>query len=251
MSSIPRKRSESNIYHVFSRGSGRQIIFEDDEDRLSFLRILENRMRDCPCRVFAYCLMDNHYHLVMGIEFKSLSRFMHGLNWKYARYYNERHESSGHLFESRFCSQAVDDDEYFLQAIRYVHRNPVEARLCRSCEYPWSSYADYLESSGLTSTGKVLDMFGSRDAFEAFHRHSGKESFVDDSVPIGRIDAETALKRARQALGETRLQELKSLNKPERDEYLALLRSKGISTSQIARMTGISRPTVSRATKAE
>ena len=248
MSNRPRKQSEANMYHVFSRGAGRRTIYEDDEDRQAFLRILERSMEEHRCRIFAYCLMGNHYHLVIEIEFESLPHFMHKVNWEYARFHNERHRSSGHLFDGRYGSQAIHDEEYLLQAIRYVHRNPVEASICPTCDYPWSSYSDYLESSGITSTGIALELLGGRTAFEAFHKHAGKESFIDDSASPIKISANSALSRAYELLDDVDPCELKTLDKAKRDEYLAVLRASGLTVAQITLVTGISQPTVSRAT---
>ena len=244
----PRMQSEAQIYHVFSRGSGRQIIFEDDADRESFLRILERCMESHASSVFAYCLMGNHYHLLMRIDFQKLPSFMRKLNQEYARYYNQRYGACGHLFESRYGSQPIDGDDYLLQAVRYIHRNPVEAALCPTCDYPWSSYSDYLESSGLTSTGMILDMLGGRTAFESFHAHSGKGDFIDDAeLPLA-ADGETVAAAAREALKGVDPRFVKSFEKPKRDRCLSSLRSNGLTVKQISLITGISQPTVSRAT---
>ena len=252
MSRYPRRISEAGFYHVYARGSGRQIIFENTNDRVTFLRCLNTALSDCDTTLYAYVLMGNHYHLVVSASYSNLSLFAHALNSSYARYFNNTHERTGHLFQGRFSSQPIEDDSYFLAAIRYVHRNPVEAGLVQTCDYPWSSYTTYLgQCTWLTDpanmdTTKALDMLGGADAFRDFHAHSGKESFADDApLPTTMGDVEM-LAKARDLLGGTDPATLKSLPRRDRDLTLRILKP-AFSIRQIALMTGISRSVVQRA----
>ena len=130
------------IYHVTSRGDRREPIFEDDEGRHNFLTVVGQAMERFDASVLAYCLMDNHYHLVIHTHRGNLSRLMQQLNGVYTQAYNRRHNMGGHLFQGRFKGILVDEDAYLLEVCRYVDLNPVRARVVR---YPgnwrWSSYS--------------------------------------------------------------------------------------------------------------
>ena len=247
MSRTPRQQSESGVYHVYSRGSGRQIIFEDNGDRRMFLDCLEQAISKADATLLAYCLMGNHYHLVLKSDFGKLSEMAHRLNRSYAAYFNREHDRSGHLFQQRFGSQAIDDDAYFLGAIRYVHRNPVEAGMTQTCDYPWSSYGEYLGEAKLIQPELALDMLGGPAGFQEFHAHSSKGFFLDDRAAPIRVNQANMFEVARSALCETNPGDLKSMDRAERDRGLRLLKQSGLSLSQITMLTGISRPTVSRA----
>jgi putative transposase len=129
------------IYHITSRGNARETCFRDDIDKLIFLRILGHAIDRYGWLCVAYCLMDNHYHLVIETPQPNLSTGMRHLNGNYARVFNNRHDRCGHVFQARFRSILIDEGTYFLAACRYVVRNPVRAGICaQPGEYRWSSY---------------------------------------------------------------------------------------------------------------
>jgi REP element-mobilizing transposase RayT len=129
------------IYHVTSRGNARENCFRDAIDKLIFLKILRDGIDRYGWLCVAYCLMDNHYHLVVETPQPNLSIGMRHLNGNYARVFNSRHDRCGHVFQARFRSILIDEGRYFLAACRYVVRNPIRAGICdRPAEYRWSSY---------------------------------------------------------------------------------------------------------------
>ena len=129
------------IYHVTSRGDRRETIFEDDQDRRAFLTVVGQAMDRFDAVVLAYCLMDNHYHVVIHTRRANLSRMMQHLNGVYTQAYNRRHRKVGHLFQGRFKGILVDEHAYMLEICRYVDLNPVRARIVRNPgKWPWSSY---------------------------------------------------------------------------------------------------------------
>lgn len=129
------------IYHVSARGNERAAIFRGDGDRRHFLELLANAVKDEHWRVLCYCLMTNHYHLLVQTPFPTLSRGMRQLNGVYAQSFNRRHARVGHLFQGRFGARIVQADEHLLVTVRYVVRNPVRARLCADPgEWRWSSH---------------------------------------------------------------------------------------------------------------
>jgi putative transposase len=129
------------IYHVTTRGNNKRVIFLDDDDRLVFIRLLNRLSIKYGWTIYAYCLMTNHYHLLMRIDERGMSRGLCELNSQYALLFNQRHVRVDHLFGKRYWSEQIESDERFRRACRYVVRNPVEAGLVESPgDYVWSSY---------------------------------------------------------------------------------------------------------------
>jgi len=243
----PRKNSEGDIYHVYARGVGRQIIFEDDTDRTCFLSMLKKQLDESNGKLLAWVLMGNHFHLLVNIPLDVLPSFMRDLQAPYATYFNKRHGHDGHIFKGRFGSQAITSDEQLVACVRYIHRNPVAGGLCETCDYRWSSYRSYLRKASVTDAALVLDLFGGIEQFVEFHdaEDNGKFSFID--VEDGDAGDSRANKLACALLGEDWRNTLPNLSKPNRDSALRQLKEAGISIRQIERLTGIGRNIISRA----
>jgi REP element-mobilizing transposase RayT len=130
------------LYHVMARGNARMTIFCDDRERLRFLALLACIVERFCVRCHAYCLMPNHYHLVIQTRDPNLSRAIQYLNGVYAQWWNRRHARVGHVMQGRFKAQLVQEEGYFLRVCRYVVLNPVRAGLvAHPSEWAWSSYA--------------------------------------------------------------------------------------------------------------
>lgn len=128
-------------YHIMQRGIRRQDIFKNDDDYHVFMSMLKGALEKFQCRLHAFCLMTNHYHLLLETDAIEIWTFMKWLAQNYALYYNSINGYSGHLFENRYKSVLVKDDTYFLQVSRYIHLNPVKAKMVLKAEdYPWSGY---------------------------------------------------------------------------------------------------------------
>ena len=115
-----RKKSNSGIYHIMLRGINRQIIFEDDEDRVKFIATLKHYKQKCGFNVFAYCLMDNHVHLIIKVNNESLESIMKRIGVSYVYWYNWKYKRSGHLFQDRYKSEVIEDDSYLLVLSRFL-----------------------------------------------------------------------------------------------------------------------------------
>lgn len=143
------------LYHITSRGNRRAQVYTDDEDRRNFLRILADVNRRFETRCHAYCLMGNHYHLVLETPRGNLSAAMRQLNGVYTQKYNWLHGKVGHVFQGRYKSIIIERDAHLLEAARYVVLNPVRAGIARGPEdWPWSSY---LATAGLAEPEPCLD----------------------------------------------------------------------------------------------
>ncbi|MBC2694643.1 MAG: hypothetical protein HF982_05080 [Desulfobacteraceae bacterium] len=135
---------EGAYYHILSRGNNQSNIFHSDEDRQDFLYILADMSKRFEVEIYAYVLMDNHYHLLLRTMRPNLSKSMQWLGTRYTRRFNLRNLQSGHLFQGRFKSIIVENDAYLLRLSCYIHRNPLRARIVeRLVNYKWSSYRFY------------------------------------------------------------------------------------------------------------
>lgn len=137
----PRLQLAGGTYHVTSRGNRRQAIYQDDDDRRRFLALRDRVVCRCGWRLRAYCLMTNHFHLLLETPKPNLSAGMQWLKCNYAAYFNERHSLDGHLFQQRFGSRLIETDEHLAEALSYIAFNPVRAGLCdHPSAWPWSSF---------------------------------------------------------------------------------------------------------------
>ena len=162
-----RLQSEDCFYHITSRGDDRKKIFVSEGDFMKFLKYISIAKAKFKFYIYAYCLMPNHYHLLLETSQPNISRIMHYINGSYTTYFNIRRKRCGHVFQGRFKSIVVDKDSYFLELSRYIHLNPLKAKMIDTSEkYPWSSYSGYLgKRDDLLDRDKIqqyLDMGTSR-----------------------------------------------------------------------------------------
>lgn len=159
-----RQHSETGVYHVMLRGIDRRDIFVDDQDRGKFLKVLravtspendDGQALPAYCRIHAYCLMDNHIHLLIAEGTEDIGAVMKRIGVSYVSYFNKRHERLGPLFHDRFRSEPVGDTGYFITLLRYIHQNPVEAEMVTEpSQYHWSSWHEYAQ--GQTVSGSAI-----------------------------------------------------------------------------------------------
>jgi len=179
MAYTPRIEVPYGYYHVGTRGNNKRSIYADDRDRDLFLLLLRRVARRYGWSFYAYCLMGNHYHLVLQIGEAGISRGMCELNTGWAITYNSRHERVNHLLGRRFWSELITSDAYLLEACRYVVQNPVRAGVCAACEdWTWSSYRATI---GLAPPEPFLDVTdvlgfvapGAKDPIDRFRDYCG------------------------------------------------------------------------------
>jgi REP element-mobilizing transposase RayT len=171
------------LYHVTARGNAQQAIYVDDADRRAFCRCLGLAVERYDWRVHAYCLMDNHYHLIIETVRPTLARGMRHLNGTYTQHVNRRHHRVGHLFQGRYKAILVEREPYLLELCRYVVLNPVRANACRKPDqWRWSSFR---ATAGVESpptwltTEWVLAQFGTTKA----RAQMAYRTFVSDRAP--------------------------------------------------------------------
>ena len=150
---------EGALYHVMARGNGRQAIFRSYADRLRFMEKLEESLQVFDVMLYAYVLMENHYHILIGTPQANLSKFMQQFQTSYTMYFNYCHNHQGHLFQGRFKAVLVENNAYLLKLSRYIHLNPVRTKSQRNNSikekisyldgYTWSSYRNYINRNSV------------------------------------------------------------------------------------------------------
>lgn len=160
MARTARIKSESGYYHVMLRGNNRNLIFKNKQDRLKFLKLVQKQVNRGFISVIAYCLMDNHLHMLLRENDGQLTAAMQSLSTAYAIYFNKKYNRTGHLFQNRFESETIDDEKYLFAALRYIHQNPVKAGICDEVEnYQWSSDPFYRDPEINTFIDKSILTF--------------------------------------------------------------------------------------------
>lgn len=183
------------LYHVMARGNAREAIFADDTDRESLLECLVGACERFDWALWAYCLMDNHYHLLIETRRPSLSRGMREVNGVYTQRFNRRHRRVGHVLQGRYKAVLVDKDSYLLEVSRYIVLNPVRARLCAvAAEWPWSSCRAMMgqaEPLPPLEVDETLSLFGAQKAAarRAYARFvaEGSGAFDPDAAVSGQV----------------------------------------------------------------
>ena len=183
MARRPRLLAPGVLYHVIVRGNQRQKTFLGDSDYQAYLERLGRYRKRLGVIVYAYCLMPNHVHLLVETGSQPLSRFMQGVQQSYTQYFNRKHRKVGHLFQGRYKAIVCDRDEYLLSLIRYIHQNPVRAKMVRKIdEYRYSGHREYAEGrvSEVLEPRRVLDMIGGRAGYRRFVQEGLEEGHREE-----------------------------------------------------------------------
>ena len=242
-----RKKAESGIYHIMLRGIDRQQIFEDTEDYFRFLDIVRECREECEFKLYAYCLMGNHVHLLLKVQVDSLETIFKKIGGRYVYYYNVKYQRIGHLFQDRFKSEPVDDDSYFLTVLRYIHQNPVKAKLCSKVEdYPFSSFAEYLHDSSFIDTEFALKMID-RTVFADFNNTPNSDACLEITIPCRRAVTDTQAQAIIQKISHCNsVTEFQNLEAYKKERFIKKIYDKGVSVRQLSRLTGTSKGMVEK-----
>ena len=242
------------------RGIEKSDIFHNDYDKLKFLDILEKKKSENEFDLFAFCLMDNHVHLLLKEKEFSLSRIMKCINVSYALYFNKTYSRVGYLFQDRFKSEIINNEAYLLEVIRYIHNNPVKAGMVKnSTDYHWSSYNFYItnKDSALVNKELILSIFSNKpeegiNSFIQFSIAKSGMNFLDLAEDISREENEN-IDYVINEFVQKNLVKLNDIQGKVNKKHALLrnilvreLRRNEISDRRIAKVLGIGKSTVNR-----
>ena len=240
-----RQKSITGIYHIMLRGADRRIIFADDEDCKRFLDTMWRVKQISEFRLYAYCLMGNHIHLLLREGKEPIELIFKRIGSSYVYYYNWKYQLHGHLFQDRYRSETVEDDAYFLDVLRYICQNPVKAALVTTpFEYPW------LGCSGITMDSVLLDPLDELtdlcgDELVRFVSTPCREEHLEDTGGKRLTDQEAAQRICR-ICGSENVQQIGGWETDRRDTAIQKALDNGISIRQFSRLTGISKAIIER-----
>ena len=148
---------QNAAYHIILRGNQRQKTFRNDMDRVKYVKLIKKYKKRFNAKVYAYCLMPNHVHLLVDpSDQNTLRKIMHGISMSYTKYFNYKYKKCGHLWQGRYKNFAIQKDQYLLNCANYIEMNPLRANICfRPEDYPWSSY----KSRVLGVKDEILDNY--------------------------------------------------------------------------------------------
>ncbi|MDW7739533.1 MAG: transposase [Bacillota bacterium] len=239
-----REKSSTGIYHVVMRGINKQIIFNDDEDRQFYLAKVKEYKKTCGYEIYAYCLMNNHIHLLMKEGINSLGISFRRIGASYVYWYNWKYDRVGHLFQDRYKSEAVEDDKYFLTVLRYIHQNPFKAGLINDLNYPWSSYREYIQKPIICNIELALNMF-SKEQTEAKRLWADFNQAINDDLCLDinekrRLGNREAVEIIKTIAAVKDPKEVGLFEGKHLTSVIQKFKKEGLSIRQIETLTGIS-----------
>lgn len=166
-----RKKNYNSVYHVMCRSISEVDLYKNDDDKFKYLEILDEYKKTLGFKVYCYCIMKNHCHFIIDVNGTDVSTIFHGVNYKYAMYFNKRYERHGHLFQDRFKSKIIYNDRYLLSVTSYIHANPLALKAYenRAEDYKFSSLGIYLgireDESELVDAEFIKRFFPSKDIY--------------------------------------------------------------------------------------
>lgn len=258
---IAREYSELKVYHITIRGIDKQNIFFDEDDKSKFIDIIKESKEKYKYEIYAYCLMDNHVHLVIYDKEQKISKIMQSMEVSYAFYFNKKYERVGHLFQNRFFSKKVEDREYLKMVCRYIHQNPLKAGIESTENYKWSSYKEYIKYNKLVDTRLLLSIFSentenAKEEFIKFHNIDSdinKEERIKNLIEYElceKMTDEDVERYIYEILNVKNVNQILKYNIEIRNEKLSKLKCfQNIPITQLSRVTGINRKMIERAIK--
>ncbi|NLS45482.1 MAG: transposase [Firmicutes bacterium] len=248
-----RRKSASGIYHIIMRRINRLILFKEEEDSVRFIETLQKYKEICGYRLYAYCLMGNHIHLLLKEDKEPLATIMRRICGSYVLWYNKKYDRTGCLFQGRFKSEPVENEVYFLTVLRYIFQNPIKAGIVFEVrDYDWTNYADYIEGNNRTDIDFALNIFHTDrekaiSRFIKFINLKNNDKCLDVSERR-RIKDHDAIRMIKKRCKISCATDIQKFDVDKRNLCLRDLKEVDkLSIRQIQRLTGIGRGIIQRA----
>lgn len=212
-----RTVSGTDYYHVMMRGNNKTCIFQRESDKSYLLELLFEFEREGLMQLAAWCVMDNHVHIALKADTENLTTALKRLNIRYAMYYHRVHGTIGHVFQDRFRSEPIETDGYLMMVTRYIHQNPVKAKMIAIVEeYQWSSYKYFLQSDRNEAMGFVYSLFNDDEsAFRAYHTETDENNYLEIKEDREKLRDEKVQKVISRYCHEHGIQEMKEIHESE------------------------------------
>jgi REP element-mobilizing transposase RayT len=183
------------VNHVIVRGNNREAVFREEDDKAKYLFFVAKYQQRYQFNLYAYVIMDNHAHLLVAVENEPLAKIMQGIQQSYTQYYNRKYTRVGHVFEQRYKAKVCKQDAYLLSLLRYIHQNPVKARIREGLDYRWSSHGAYQSGRNeFVKTDFVLSLFAQHKtaAIRAYISYIEEETSDKQDIQIEQAYLEDA-----------------------------------------------------------
>lgn len=240
-----RDISQTGYYHVTARGNDKKDIYYNANDKVFFLNLLRKIKVEFEIRVLSYCLMDNHFHLLIYDPSAQLSEFMKLLLQSYVIYFNGTYNKSGRLFGDRFYSRSLVTQTDIERTIRYIHNNPVKAHISPANQYPWSSYNEFLSSPKYCDIIDTFELIGGINGFRSIMETIDPMDCLVSTNPSFRTDEEVR-NILEFLISEKSATSIDQVSNQVQSEIFKKLREYKVSVEQIARVSGLSTSAIRR-----
>lgn len=247
-----RTFSNSNVYHIIIKGIDDSDIFYDDMDRNVFLEKVKLTKKEFKYKIYAYCLMSNHVHMVIEVSKDSLSKAIQSLTIRYVSYFNKKYDRKGPFVQNRFKSKNIENQRYFLEVCRYVHRNPEKAGIEKTNKYKWSSYKEYIGKEKIID--KKILLYYLNDDITEFIKYTTKTENIEEAMNLAEYELTTKLTDDEVINILLKKFELKSMeetikyfkDKENKKKIKELKNIKMISRNQLSRIIRVDKKTISK-----
>lgn len=178
---LARKNLNTPFLHVMVQGTNKEYIFNTKEQRDKYLEIINKCKDDYKITIMAYCIMNNHAHLLIYVEnIEELGQFMHKINLIYAQDYNKSKGRCGVIFRNRYQTEPIYESKYLINCIKYIHNNPVKAGMVSRCEeYQYSTYREYINNCGVTKSKIMIELFGEKCNYQKLFKENIEKRYMD------------------------------------------------------------------------
>lgn len=178
---ISRKNINTPFLHTMVQGINKEFIFNKNQYIEFYINLIKKYSKEYEIVLIAYCIMNNHAHLILYVEdIKKLGKFMHRINLIYSHFYNKENGRCGVIFRNRYKTEQIYNFKYLINCIRYIHLNPVKAKIVDSCEqYKYSSCKEYLNNGAITKSKIMIELFGRECDFSKILNYEPKYKFID------------------------------------------------------------------------